>query len=263
MKLNLLKYFAMAVLAAVSMPDRASGATIVGLELSLLVDKSGSVDNSEFLAQRNGYAAAFNSSAIHALITTLAAQNGGKGLAVNYIQWDASPAESIKWTLLNNAADSIAFASTILATPRNGNSGTGVANAINFATPLFFSNEYDGVRKVIDVSGDGADNQSAPGATLTAGNNAIAAGIDRINGLPILGESGLLSFYQTEVQHGPNSFTLEINSFADFAPAIERKLSAEIRGTTVPEGGPGPVVGGLLLFGLAAIHKQMQRRKSA
>ena len=150
-----------------------------------------------------------------------------------------------------------------------------LARAIKFGTNSINTNNYDGLRQVIDVSGDGATNRDlngntisfAAGATLTAAERdaALAAGIERINGLPILGEPDLLAFYQNNVQGGANSFTLAVNSFDDFAPAIERKLTAEITNTStsVPEGGPGVAMTGLMLLGLARVHRKMVlRRKS-
>jgi Protein of unknown function (DUF1194) len=271
MKTKLLSYLAIGMSAGLLSSQQAS-AVNVALELSLLVDVSGSVDATEFALQRDGYAAAFNSPAIHGLITTLVGQGNG-GLAVNYVQWDNAPTETIPWTLITNAAEAIAFANLISAIPITSGSGTGVARAINFGTNSINTNNFDGLRQVIDVSGDGATNRdlngnaisSAQGAILTAAarDAALAAGIERINGLPILGEAGLLAFYQNNVQGGTNSFTLPVNSFDDFSPAIQQKLAAEITNTSVPEGGPGVAMSGLVLLGLAGVHRKMVlRRKS-
>lgn len=258
MKSTFVKYLTLAAFASM-VAERASAATTVGLELALLVDVSGSVDNSEWLLQRNGYVAAFQSPAIQSAITTLASQNGGNGLAVSYIQWSGSSEQqtSVAWTLLNNAADANAFAAAILAAPRPFSGSTGIGSAITYGTNSMNGNAFDGARQVIDVSGDGADND---GQTAASGRTyALANGVDKINGLPILGESGLLAYYQTNVQGGAGSFTLPASTFGDFSSAVERKILGEVTNTNpVPEGGPGLVISGILFAGLAGLRKKMR-----
>ncbi len=201
-------------------------AITVNLELSLLLDVSGSVDANEFNLQRTGYVNAFNNPAIHALIS--GASNPG-GIAANLIYWSGTneQQQAVPWTHIQNATDAMNFATAVNSAARPFSGSTAPGSALNFATPLFASNAFDSSFQVIDVSGDGAENVGAN--TLTARNNALGAGgIDRINGLPILGESGLLAFYQNNIQGGAGSFTLAAASFADFNGAILQKLSFEI-----------------------------------
>ena len=40
--------------------------------------------------------------------------------------------------------------------------GTSISGALAFAAPLFENNGYDGLRRVIDVSGDGPNNMGRP-----------------------------------------------------------------------------------------------------
>lgn len=89
----------------------------VNLELSLLVDVSGSVDGTEFALQRNGYVNAFNNPAIHALISNNLINPGG--IAVNYIYWSSSNEQqlTVPWTHLQNATDAMNFATAIANAP--------------------------------------------------------------------------------------------------------------------------------------------------
>ena len=220
----------------------------VALELALLVDVSGSVDDTEFALQRNGYVQAFQSAAIQNAIIARG------GIAVTYIVWSgaAQQNQQVGWTVITNAAESNAFAAAIAATPQVFQGLTAPGSAINFATPLF-NNGIDSNRQVIDVSGDGQENDGAN--TATARNNALAAGIDAINGLAI-GDAALLAWYQNNIVGGPTGFALQANDFADFASTVQTKIGREITGT-VPE--PGT----LALLGLAGVGFAAFRRRQA
>ena len=243
-----LHYAGIAALAA--LPSFAN--TTVGLELSLLVDVSGSVTTAEFNLQRGGYVTAFQSAAVQAAI---AATPGG--IAVNLIYWSGSGQQNqaIGYTQLTNAADANAFATAINGTLRPFSGQTAPGSAINFAVPLFSSNTFDSAKQVIDVSGDGAQNNGAN--TLAARNAALAAGIDQLNGVVILGEAGLFNFYDNNIKGGAGAFVETAATFADFSDAIQRKLFREISG--VPE--PASVVLLATMLGLTgfAARKRFAR----
>jgi hypothetical protein len=255
-----LKYLALAALALAFAP-RESSAVNVSLELSLLVDESSSIDNGDFLLQRNGYANAFRSAGVHNAILALGGNAASGGMAVNFVQWDANQKQSIGWTRIWDVASANAFADVIEALPRFGVQGTAPGSAINFAYPLFDNNGFESARQVIDVSGDGVG--SAGANTLAARNAALAAGIDRINGLPINGGATLNNWYAANIQGGTNSFTLPANDFAAFASTVQTKIVAEIRDTTpnnVPEGGRSLALLGLALAGLTAARRFTNRQ---
>lgn len=230
---------------AVSMLPFSAKAISVGLELALLVDVSGSIDVNEYNLQRSGYVQAFQNAAIHNLIGQVSG-----GIAVTYIEWSGAGQQSVEvgWTHITDATSANNFATAVNGATRNYNGNTAPGSAINFAYPLFTGNGFEGNRLVIDVSGDGQENEGAD--TSDARDAALLAGIDRINGLAI-GNATLASWYANNIQGGANAFTLQVDDFADFAAAINTKISAEISNTNpVPDGGPGMLLGMLLLGGM-------------
>ena len=240
---------------AVQVP--ASAATLVDVELSLLIDVSGSIDNSEFALQIGGYQNAF---------TNIAPQFGTTfgSAAVNFIQWSGTSQQiqSIPWTLIDSEASALQFANAIGSLNRAFSGGTAPGAAIRFATPLFASNDFQGQRLIIDVSGDGQGEST----TSLARDNALAAGISAINGLPIVPASStsptaLELWYANNIQGGNGSFIIPARGFGDIGRAIEQKLRIELAPpstTAVPE--PFTVIGTLL--GSVAAFRMRKRFKA-
>ena len=246
------RYLSAAMLGmGVLMAPTVAQAQTVDIELALLVDVSGSVDSTEFNLQKQGYVNAFNDAAIQAVFQS------GKSAGITLIYWSGSAEQSqaVGWTLVNSAASSAAFASLIAATSRPFSGNTAPGSALNYAAPLFFSNSFNSAKQIIDVSGDGAENEGAN--TLAARNAALALGIDQINGLPILGESGLLAFYQNNIQGGAGSFTQAAASFNDFDAAIKAKIGKELTG-----GVPEPATWAMMVLGFGAVGFSLRRRSS-
>ena len=211
--------------------------TATSLQLVLAVDASGSVDAYRFKLQKDGYAAAFRSPTIRSAIRNTLTGS----IAVTMLQW-TGPAMHVvaaPWTLIDTDAAIEAFAAAIDRSQRElFGGGTSISGAIDFASTLFPLCPYPAIRRVIDVSGDGANNRGRP--AQSARDEAVAAGII-INGLPILAlEPYLDDYYRDHVIGGPGSFLIAARSYEEFARAIRSKLVTEIANTPLPLHPPGP-----------------------
>jgi len=138
------------------------------------------------------------------------------------------------------------FANEIARAPYRRASRTSISGALNFGKPLFDASGYRGSRRVIDVSGDGANN-SGPFVTLVR-DDVLAAGIT-INGLPIMLKrpsaftmdiDNLDVYYEDCVIGGPGAFVVPIRQREQFKEATRTKLVLEIAGR-LPAGRAIPV----------------------
>jgi Protein of unknown function (DUF1194) len=216
----------LALAAAIGSPAAAQTAPpAVDLQLVLAVDVSGSVNQMRFELQRDGYVAAFRHPHVLAAI-----RSGPAGaIAVTVTQW-TGPAlqfQVVPWTRISDAASAEDFAAAIERAPRQlFGGGTSISGAIDHAMSLWRESPFQAPRRVIDVSGDGANNRGRPAAQ--ARDEAVAAGIG-INGLPILAlEPDLDRYYEQNVIGGPGAFMVVAHSYEAFAEAVRRKLIIEI-----------------------------------
>lgn len=249
---------AVSVLAA---PSYAASLVPVDLELWLGVDVSGSISPSEFNLQKNGYANAFNSSALQNVIAS-----STNGVAVGYGYWSSSNQQNVavNWTLLKTAQDVTNFAAAIAATTRPFNGSTAVGAAIDFGVNQILTNAFEGAQKTIDISGDGTNNSGRQPAL--ARNAAAAQGIT-INGLAI-GNQSFETYYKNNVITA-DGFVIRTPDLLGFEAAIKQKLTREIGdGIVVPPGAvstPEPVSGlalGIAGIGLMAFRKRGERGQS-
>ncbi|OJF93310.1 DUF1194 domain-containing protein [Pararhizobium antarcticum] len=209
----------------------ATAAQEVDVELVLAVDMSGSMDLEEARIQRSGYVEAIRHPDFANAVTA-----GLLGrVAISYFEWAGSVNETslVAWQVIETAADAAAFADRLAAQPVATRRGTSIANAISFGATLIRSNDFSGLRRVIDVSGDGPNNMGPP--VSPARDAAVAQGLV-VNGLAILirpsgSTGGLDRYYADCVIGGAGSFVLPVRTPADFATAIRQKLVMEISGT--------------------------------
>jgi Protein of unknown function (DUF1194) len=204
--------------------------TGVDLALVIAVDISYSMDQDEQALQREGFAEAFRSPLVHDAI-----RNGVLGrIAVTYMEWAGSTDQRVilPWTVLDNAETILAFADRIETIPLRRGQRTSVSGAIDAAARLFETSALEATRKVIDVSGDGANNQGRP--VVQAREEAIARGIT-INGLPImLKQPGYLDdphldiYYRDCVIGGPGAFMVPAREKSQFQQAIKAKILLEV-----------------------------------
>jgi hypothetical protein len=203
----------------------AHAATPVAVQLVLAVDVSGSVSEDRFELQREGYAAAFRSPAVQQAIRSTASGS----IAVAMLQWTgpALHVVAVDWTLIDDATSAESFAAAIETAPRAlFGGGTSISGAIDYSVGMLARAPFQAPRRIIDVSGDGANNRGRPAAD--ARDAAVAAGIT-VNGLPILTlEPDLDSYYRQSVIGGPSAFVIVARSYEEFAVAIRSKLMIEI-----------------------------------
>ncbi|MEM7172591.1 MAG: DUF1194 domain-containing protein [Pseudomonadota bacterium] len=210
--------------------NKAAAATEVFVELVLAVDCSSSVNEEEFELQMLGLSQAFAHPDIHAAFE----QAGEKGIAVALLQWsgEADQIRSIEWHHVFDAVTVQNFANILLDTPRQAVGGaTALGDAILESATWIHGNDFLGERQVIDVSGDGQNNQGEP--AKSARDQALKSGVT-FNGLAILNEDQRLGEYYVEnVVAGPGSFLITAGDFEDFARAIRKKIFFEITGPPI------------------------------
>jgi hypothetical protein len=210
----------------------------VDLELILAVDVSRSIDGDEHRLQREGYVAAFRHPDLLQAI-----KSGPFGrIAVVYFEWAGSRHQSVvvPWSILSDNHDLEAFAGDLEAQPILPEAGTSISSALMFAERIFTVSGVRGLRRAIDVSGDGPNNDGP--AIEPVRRRLIADGV-AINGLPIKTGSGggrgdLTDYFARSVIGGPRAFAITVDDKSRFADSIRRKLVLEIGWLPTP---PVPV----------------------
>ncbi len=209
--------------------------TEVDLALVLAVDVSTSMDPDEQELQRQGYVEAFRSPLVHRAIGT-----GVRGqIAVAYVEWAGThdgrgQSLVVPLTILGSSGDAISFADRLARAPMSRSAGTSLSGAIDFGVALLWSGHVLPARRVIDISGDGSNNQ---GRLVTdARDEAVARGVT-INGLPIMlkdperrENAALDAYYRDCVTGGPGAFTIPVRERPQFLTETRAKIVREIAG---------------------------------
>jgi len=224
--------------APVLAPQRVQGgATAVDSEVVLAVDVSYSMDPDEQHLQREGYVQALTSREF------MAALRGGPNarIAISYFEWANVGDQKVllPWRLIDGPEAAGAVADELAAAPYRRAARTSISGALMFAQSLFESSGYRGIRRVIDVSGDGANNNGPP---VTLVRDDVLAKGTTINGLPImLKKPNLMAmdiedldiYYEDCVIGGPGAFVIAIKEREKFTEAIRNKLVQEVAGRTL------------------------------
>ena len=212
----------------------------VDLELVLAADASGSVPSILLRAQKLGFAEAFRDPDLQAALAS-----GPLGrVAVVYFEW-AGPGQQrlvVPWTILTSAGDVAAFATRLEEAPDGAVGGeTSISAAMLYADDLMATNDYDGLRKVVDIASNG---ENTAGPPLDVALERLRASGTIVNALllpqpepdlrdpykALFTASGppLDEYFRAEVIGGPGSFVLNVELEKGFVEVILRKLIVEV-----------------------------------
>jgi hypothetical protein len=227
----------LALFALSSSAPAAPAAEQVDLKLVLATDVSGSINDEEAQIQRLGTAEAFVDPEVIKSI-----QGGALGrIAVAMLDFSSPEYDKvvIDWHIIRDKASATAFAELVRAAPRSPGRRTSVSSALELGSTLIEASAADIVatRRVIDVSGDGPNNDGNPMREVH--DRIIGQGIV-VNGLPVMDDNangyypGLDRYYAACVAGGRGSFVVVVHSFKDFGAAMRHKLILEISSNEPP-----------------------------
>jgi Protein of unknown function (DUF1194) len=216
----------------------------VDVELVLAVDVSYSMDPEEQELQREGYIAAITSPEFMQALR----QGMHAKITMTYFEWAGSHHTQIivPWRVIDGPETADSFAADIARARYTRASRTSVSTALLFGASLFDGSGYRGLRRVIDVSGDGVNNN---GPLVTVARDEVLAKGITINGLPIMLKRPMSStmdvdnldvYFEDCVIGGPGAFVIPIKERNQFKEAIRTKLVLEIA-SIAPEPGIVPV----------------------
>ena len=240
---------ALALMAGVLLALPAAAQDVeVDLELVLAVDISLSMDSEEQRLQRDGYVAAIRHPDVIAAI-----RDGLHGrIGLTYLEWAGTASQQVlvPWSLVDGEEAAEVFAERLAASPLRGAYRTSISSALDFAHVLFEGSGFSAPRRVVDVSGDGANNQGLP-VTLARDRlvdqglviNGLAVMIERAGADDFFHLANLDEYYEDCVIGGAGAFVIRITDPDHFAAAIRRKLILEI---AVAEPRIGPAAGPVL-----------------
>ena len=233
-------------LAVAGTASKPADAEPVDVELILAVDVSLSMSSTELAIQRDGYAAALTHEHVIQAI-----QDGVHGrIAISYVEWAGATVQHVivPWTIISNLDDAADVARRLTLNPANSARRTSIAGALRFAGDMFAESPFQGMKRVVDISGDGANNQG--GLVVEARDALVAQGIT-INGLPLMTSGGFSTaydvanldiYYRDCVIGGPGAFMIPVNDWSQFPEAVRRKLVLELAGTVPSKPTQFPII---------------------
>jgi len=224
---------ALALLAVLAAPARTAERE-VDLELVLLADASGSIDDAEIRFQRRGYASAI----VHEQVLGAINQGLTQKIAVTYVEWgdETSQEVVVPWTIIDGRKSAEAFAAKLRGEPRKAFGMNAIGSAIAKGQALIEGNDIRGLRRVIDISADSANNWG--GIPIALARAAAIARKITINGLAILCRDDACggrpvsydveAAFARDIIGGPGSFVVTADGSRSFAEAVRQKLILEI-----------------------------------
>jgi hypothetical protein len=225
--------------------------TKVDVALVLAVDASQSMDDDEQHVQRDGYVGALTSPEVLKAIE----YGRHRRIAVTYFEWGSQDQQVLvaPWAIIDSPESAREFAHRIASAPLNSLQRTSISAALSYAGELFDRSGLDATRRVVDVSGDGPNNQ---GPVVSEARDTLVSQGVTINGLPIVVKDGTVDwspipsldrYYEDCVIGGEGSFAIPVQGMANFGTALKMKLVLEIAGLAVdqpkvlPAAAPKPV----------------------
>ena len=212
--------------------------TPVDLALVLAIDTSGSVSEARIALQIQGYANAF---ATPRLLRAVREGRFGR-IAATFVQWsDAGrQMQAVEWTLISDPASALGFSRALTEAERPTPGWTSISGAIDYAVRLFARSGVAPTRRVIDISGDGVNNDGRPVAQ--ARDDAVAPASPSTGCRSWRWTRGSNIYYRDFVIGGRDAFIVTVRDTNDFAAAVLRKLLVEVAGISagsLPRGEDG------------------------
>lgn len=198
------------------------------LALALAVDVSRSIDAQDYAIQTEGLAQALEDPAIRKAIF---APEGPVALAIYY--WSGNGYQDLiqPWVLLETPEALDRTIWTLRLTPRpEARLATAMGDALRYGAALM-TEAPDCARRVIDVAGDGRNNEGISVARTYEREDF--SGII-VNGLAVgEHEAGLVRYFRDELIRGPGAFVEIAPRQTDYPQAIRRKLLRELQGPMI------------------------------
>ena len=204
----------------------ASKAANCAVALAFALDVSASVNAREYDIQKGGLASALRDPEV---IEAILIEPGSVWFFA--YEWSASLQQAVirDWAQMRDPGDIRRFAAGLDAHDRRfARSSTAVGQALLFGVRRFTSLPALCERHVIDVSGDGVNNEGLPPQAL---RRAGRLGDVTINALVIAGATpDPVPYYRDKVIHGSDAFMMVArNGFDDYPDMIKGKLLRELR----------------------------------